>query len=154
MTHGASFVKIVWKIRIISSTNVLMLRWIWQSLGSAGIGNASLESEVNDWIINNVKESSRDSNWPTKFTRTYWYIWNWRNAVCFRPLEDISHDNSWFLRGKFEETIGCWREATMSVTEPPRLRWFSDWWSIERKPRDCRRGEIFRGHRRRMDWRL
>lgn len=79
---------------------------IWQSLGSTRMGNLSLEREVNDWIANNVKESSRDSNWPTKLTWTCWYIWKWKNAVCFRQLEDISHDNDQFLRGSFDETIG------------------------------------------------
>lgn len=70
---------------------------IWQPLGSAGVGNLSLEREVNDWIA---------PNWPTKFTWTCWYIWKWKNTVCSRQLEDISHDNDQFLRGSFNETIG------------------------------------------------
>jgi len=46
-----------------------------------------------------------DPNWPAKFAITLWYIWKWRCAACFEPIEKIPREKGPFLCNKFQEIL-------------------------------------------------
>ena len=78
-----------------------------ESSDSKGYGSAGGESRLEDWIMLNLCNKSEDRNWPTKFLIMLWYIWKWRNGVCFEGTSLNVQDKVGFLLSKYKEHIAA-----------------------------------------------
>ena len=78
---------------------------VWKSLATKGLSQLGGHLSLEDWIMSNLCNKTEDSYWPTKFLVTLWYIWKWRNGVCFEGKRIHVQDRVEFLLGKYKEHL-------------------------------------------------
>ena len=81
----------------------------WQAILAKGSGRLEANLNFKEWFLMNICDQGKDGNWPTKFLITMWYIWKWRNGVCFNATEQIPRDKVAFLLCKFDEVVEALR---------------------------------------------
>jgi len=109
-------------------------RGVWNYFEQAGEGTHDPRLTMAEWIHRNVTMTRHNSQWPTKFVTTVWWLWRWRNDRCFGRTLNIPSDKFRFLFQRLQENIKAisleskWlstakstRREVMVGWEPPQL---------------------------------
>jgi len=78
---------------------------IRQFFTSINLGTKGYNGEFHTWLLLNLKDTEQEVTWPAKFLLILWYIWKWRNGVCFDRTTFIPHHKIQFLLEKCDEVI-------------------------------------------------
>lgn len=87
-------------IRRCPEAQIILDYFYDQHLGVRGDG-----LDFRTWVKKNVLNEQGGADWPTKFTIIAWYIWKWRNAICFDSPENMPIDKISFLLRRFAEVL-------------------------------------------------
>lgn len=93
---------------------------IWQWFMGHKFGLRGLSSDYQQWIYQNLLDTTMDLWWPTKFCIIIWWAWKWRNAACFATTSVIPGDKIQFLLKQFDTIIGALSGNNYSVVAQPR----------------------------------
>jgi len=85
--------------------NCTNAKLVWQELARQHMHCLYPRTPLNEWIEGNVKGSHTDANWAPEFLTALWYIWKWRNALCFGKPTEVPEDKGGFLRDRFQELM-------------------------------------------------
>lgn len=77
-------------------------RDIWRQLVLRIKLTTFFTSPLHQWIRSNLATSDTNPKWPTTFAVTFWWIWKWRNKMCFEGNSDNPPDPPNFIRRKVE----------------------------------------------------
>ncbi|KAJ8428422.1 LOW QUALITY PROTEIN: hypothetical protein Cgig2_003124 [Carnegiea gigantea] len=104
---------------------------LWNVLELEGLKCVADDTNVIAWIKANSVLKQDGLHGPTKFLLTCWYLWKWRNAICFCSMECIPTHRGQFLLAKFEEVLAAMYDEPWETKRPDRtpmelcVRWES-----------------------------
>jgi len=95
--------------------------WIWRQFARVNLGKHDSEACYRNWFLQNLATTGQDKTWSTSFLIILWYLWQWRNGLCFDNEYIIPHDRFGFLRTKCQEIVRTictdLREGDVGVSE-------------------------------------
>ena len=141
-------------------------RHIWQTLAMQGLGQLGTDLNFEDWFRLNISNVGGDGDWPSKFLITLWYIWKWRNIVCFEGTNLSVHGKVRLLLSMYTEHLEALQSEDEGQSVPAHptttlVRWEAapEGWSIlntdgasKGNPGPAGCGGVLRGDRGEWKW--